>query len=187
MFPALLSCCAAVASDAPPPQSLAISADTPTVTIEPRSAGRGFVVLPTLEFRFRLTPACAAGWQTRAVTLGIADTRLTLEPGAADGDVLEALLSVPAAQLAPLPITGFCETVPETAESDARLTVAAAADSAPAALPVPGGELTVDAAVSAQAALLCASESGERLTFVARPLAITLICSGPPLKPAQGD
>ncbi len=144
-----------------PLQQLGIAAKTPAVTVGPLAAGRTFVALPTLEFRLRLEPLCADGWQARSVSVSVADTRLTLTPDGApqEDGALEASLTVPAAQLAPLPVAGFCEL---PAEGDRPRSGVA--------------ELTIEAAVSAQAALLCANDDGERLTFVAKPLAVTLVC-----------
>lgn len=158
----LLACGAGQQAVAETPlHRLGIAVDTPAVTVGPWAAGRTLVSLPTLEFNFRLEPLCADGWQPRSLSLSVADSRLTLAPTGAPGasDTLEASLTVPAAQLAPLPVAGFCESPTEGGEPQSGVA-----------------ELTIDAAVSAQASLLCSNGDAERLTFVARPLAVTLVC-----------
>lgn len=142
------------ASDTPAP-GLDLSADAPRVAVAPRPPGRGFLELPDLEYRFALLPRCPAGWSAAQLSLGVADTRTTLAPGPAPAELVAAL-TVPAAQLAPLPLSGFC-----------------AADAGD-----PGGEeLSIDAALSAHASLLCIGESDEQQRlFASLPLGLVLVC-----------
>ena len=157
LFPFIaLAAAAAAGADSHAPR-LELSADTPEIAIGPRPPGRGFLDLPDLEYRFTLRPSCPAGWQASQLSLAIADTRTTLEPAPGNA-LLAAALTVPAGQLAPLPVSGFCAA---DEEDDA-----AAADEA----------LTIEAALSAHASLLCVSEDDARRTFAAMPLGLRLLC-----------
>lgn len=144
---------------------LSIRADVPEISVNPRPPGRSYVILPELSYRFQLEPRCPAGFRPASVSLAIADTQSRF---AAEGDGLEAELTVPAAQLAPLPLTDFCELPAGSTEAVGE----AAAQPAGA-----GGRLEVGAALSAQASLTCADGERERMTFVSTPLALTLVCT----------
>lgn len=163
LFSALTLCCATFAAADTPPQQLTITVATPKVAIVPQIAGRGFIPLPELEYRFLLEPRCAPGWQARSITLSIADSRQVL-----NGEILDehgfarAALTVPAAQLAPLPVSGFCE---ETASGHDNAVASQVRR-----------ELRISAALSVHAALICVSEDAERILYLTRPLAVTLQC-----------
>lgn len=158
MFPLLALALAAGASGADRPQ-LEIRADAPEVGIGPRPAGREFLSLPDLEYRFAIEALCPADWQVAAVSVSVADTRRALE--LADGTLpVSAELKVPAQQLAPLPVSGFC-----------------VADDTAAPPPGAGAEeLRIDAALSAHASLLCVAGEQQRLAYASRPLGVTLVC-----------
>jgi len=144
---------------------LSVRADVPEIAVDPRPPGRRYVILPELSYRFQLEPRCPAGFRPASVSLGIADTRSRL---AADGDGIEAELTVPAAQLAPLPLADFCELSDADAGDDP--------DARPEKPAATGGRLEVGAALSAQASLTCADGERERMTFVSMPLALMLVC-----------
>lgn len=155
LFPLLaLAVPAAGLADAP---GLELAAEAPRVVVRPRPPGRGFLDLPDLEYRFALLPRCPAGWSAAQLSLGVADTRKMLSPGP-QADELATDLTVPAAQLAPLPLSGFCS-------ADAAAEGAA------------GEELTIDAALSAHVSLLCVGESEEQQRlFASLPLDLVLVC-----------
>ncbi|MDZ7644572.1 MAG: hypothetical protein U5K76_10365 [Woeseiaceae bacterium] len=165
LFPSLLApllALAATASGNTASPQLDVQVDTPQVAVSPRDAGRTLVQLPDLQYRFRLAPHCGADWTPVTVSLSVADSRLTL-----DGDALagtpephSASLHVPASQLAPLPVSGFCER--PLPDADGLLT---SADDAT-------GRLTVRAAMSAHAALLCAADDQQRITTRSHPLTL---------------
>ncbi|MEQ8208175.1 MAG: hypothetical protein RIA65_18520, partial [Woeseia sp.] len=136
-----------------PSHALTISADTPVVKVAAREPGRGFLALPKLDYSFSLQPACADNWVAGGLSLSIADSRLNIDPASLGQSLssLDAQLSVPANQLAPLPLSGFCEAtaLPEESEvgSETGRSITAADQ-----------RLTVTGALSAHAALLCVSE-----------------------------
>jgi len=144
---------------------LSVRPDVPEIALDPRPPGRSYVILPELSYRFQLEPRCPAGFRPASVSLGIADTQSRL---AADGDGLEAELTVPAAQLAPLPLADFCELPAGPGDAGG------GTGTRPAEA---GGRLEVGAALSVQASLTCADGERERMTFVSTPLALTLVCN----------
>lgn len=118
--------------------------------------------LPTLAFEFEIRAYCADGRRAKSVTLNVADTRrsLTADQIKSDGPT-EVTLEVPADQLAPLAIDGFCTVKDgEKVETAADVQV----------------ELNVFSALSAQASLLCEGEDGTAMTYVSRGLDVSLVC-----------
>lgn len=145
--------------------SLTVSANVPAVIIAPRNSGRNFLELPALEFLFEVRASCSAGRSPKSLSLGIADSRKSLAASeiASDGPT-ELRLEVPANQLAPLAVENFC------------VTAAAEDDNAAAE---PQTLLSVAAALSAQASLLCEGENDQVMTYVSRPLDVSLECALP--------
>lgn len=147
--------------------SLLMTADTPVVNIERRSEEQNFLRLPTLQYGFTLKSVCADGLKPVSIQLSVADTRRTLRGGDIQGDEngdkdIELTLSIPQEQIAPVAIKGFCILPDEDlAETDAR------------------NEITIPAALSAQASLRCASETAEQIVYVSSALDVTLNCSEP--------
>jgi hypothetical protein len=154
-----------------PLHTLTVTVDTPLVKVAPRASGRAFLNLPRLEYQFALQPACADSWQAAGLSLSIADSRITFnkERVTKDLPLIETRISVPAAQLAPLPLSGFCEIVEDDSDEQ---------PGGPMRLNGTGA-LTIDAAVSANAALICSSDQQERITYISQPLAVTLVCEPP--------
>lgn len=146
---------------------LLMTADTPVVNIERRSQEQNFLRLPALQYGFTLKSACVDGLKPVSIQLSVADTRKTLRgsdfQGDENGDTdIELTLSIPQEQIAPVAIKGFCVLPDEDlAVHDAR------------------NEITIPAALSAQASLRCASESDEQIVYVSSALDVTLNCSEP--------
>ena len=133
-----------------------IAADAPTVSVSPRPAGRNFIRLPSLEYMLVVRPHCGEGRTPGSLTVNIADTRRTVRAEAINIESpTEITLKVPAAQIAPLAVEGFCVT--------------GNGQAAP-------GELHIAAALVAQASLLCTGEGDQAMVYVSRPLAVSLIC-----------
>ncbi len=148
--------------------SLSMHADTPEVSVESRATKRSFLRLPTLQYAFRFDAVCSANLKPVSLLLSVADTRKTLDANEIEANATTAVsLSIPASQIAPVAIQGFCEQVDSREDG--------------------GGQrrqrneyMTIPAALSAQASLRCASESGEQTVYVSWPLDVKLICRRQP-------
>jgi hypothetical protein len=147
---------------------LSVAANAPTVNLAPRNPGRNFVRLPTLEYRFEIHTQCSDSRSPESLSLNVADTRKSLRADkiAEDGPT-EISLRIPASQIAPLVVEDFCIVPPEAGGEQMM--------EAPA-------QITIPAALSAQASLLCASDEGQAMTYVSRALDVSLVCD-----PQQDD
>ena len=154
---ALMAAVSAVAKD-----SLTVVANSPTVTIEPRNPGRSFLRLPALEYEFEIRTYCVENRSPESLSLNVADTRRSLAAGQiiSDGPT-RVSLRIPASQIAPLVVEDFCllkneENGESVAETPARITI--------------------PAALSAQASLLCEGDEDKAITYVSRTLDVSLVC-----------
>lgn len=146
--------------------TLTVTADAPAVTIVPRNPGRNFVRLPTLDYKFEIRAECSDQRLPGSLSLSVADTRKSL-PGdkiANDGPT-EMSLQIPAGQIAPLVIEGFCVAEGERVGNG----LSEAQD-----------QITIPAALSAQASLLCESDEDKVMTYVSRSLDVLLVCQRTP-------
>ena len=145
--------------------SLSIRADAPVVPLSLRAPGRHSLRLPALEYRFAIQVQCAANRSPESLSLSVADTRKSF---AADEIVANGLtefsLRIPARQIAPLVIEGFC-----VAPDNGNLEKIGASREFP-------DRITIPAALSAQASLLCSSDGHGEMTYVSRPLDVALVC-----------
>ena len=162
-FLATLALCCVCATIAHADNSLTMQANTPEVNIELRSAKRNFLRLPALQFAFVIDAVCVKNLTPVSLQLSVADTRKTLQ-----GDEIEAgaattiSLNIPANQIAPVVIQGFCER-PDSQESDGQQRNEQT-------------RITIPAALSAQASLRCSSEADTQTVYVSRPLDVILAC-----------
>ena len=148
----------ALATEPDPAQYIEVSADVPVVTIAPRRAGRFAVRLPSLTYSLVVTTYCDANWAPTSVSISIADSRKAFGPEQLNAEQdLELELRVPSSQIAPLRVEEFC--MGDAGED--------------------GDTLTIPAALSAQASLRCAMESEQSISYVTKPLDVTLECSKP--------
>lgn len=116
--------------------------------------------LPDLEYQFRIDAVCRRGLSPASLSLAIADTRRNFNAEQiAAGALDEVRLLVPAAQIAPVVIQDFC-----VAEGGAGETASAASP------------LTVPAALSAQASLLCLGDADQSMKYASANLDILLVC-----------
>ncbi len=175
MFPIAWLLVPLASSAEAPLHSLTVSVDTPLVKVAPRAAGRSLYSLPRLDYQFLLQPDCGAEWLPAGLSVSIADSRVTFA-GERLSNALPAIetgISVPAAQLSPLPLSGFCEIAEDS-------TDLALASPEPGPVRLNGtGSLTIAAALSAQAALICSADQQEHITYVSTALAVTLVCDVP--------
>ena len=145
--------------------SLSLTANAPTVAVAPRSPGRSFLQLPSLEFKFQVRARCSGSRSAESLSLNVADTRTSIAADriAKDGPT-EVELVIPAGQIAPIVVENFC-LVEESAPAGR-----AAAEPE---------QLTISAALSAQASLLCTGEEDQAMTYVSKTLDVSLQCQVP--------
>lgn len=146
--------------------TLTVAADAPAVTLAPRNPGRSFVRLPTLDFKFEIRTECSDERLPGSLSLNVADTRKSLPADkiVRDGPT-EVSLRIPAGQIAPLVIQDFC--VVQAEEDGNEISEAQT-------------QITIPAALSAQASLLCEGDEDKAMTYASRPLDVLLVCERPP-------
>lgn len=142
--------------------TLSIAADAPLVPLAPRDPGRNLLRLPALEYAFEIQSHCTDGRSPESLSLNVADTRKSLaaEQIINDGPTVIAL-RIPASQIAPIVIEDFCVLRPaENGDTTGQTP----------------SQLTIPAALSAQASLLCAGDEDKAMTYVSRSLDVSLMC-----------
>jgi hypothetical protein len=138
---------------------LQVAADTPAITVSTRSGRRNFMRLPALEFAFVIETSCRADLVPQAVSLSIADTRVTVSADELSSDLpLEISVRIPAAQIAPVAVNKFC-TNDDTAEGARK-----------------NKPVRISSVLSAQASLLCAGEPGSEMIYASASLDVLLHC-----------
>jgi len=173
VLPALCIC--AAGADETRLHTLSVAAGTPDVSVKPQPPGRRTLVLPALDYVFRVEARCHDDWTPQSLSLNVADSRISKA-----GEELKDLanqqldLNVPGKQLAPLTLRDFCviDTIGEGSAAAAEM----------AALPRQGkpapGRLTINAAL-AHASLRCSNGEEQETLYVSEPLDVTLICEEP--------
>ena len=145
---------------------LRLDADTPKINIEKGSTKRNFLRLPTVTFAFRIDAACIETLQPVSLLLSVADTRKSLRSDEINGNTkTEVALKIPASQIAPVAIQGFCEDNSPRENQDGRRQPQQNLQ-----------EITITAALSAQASLRCANETDEQTVYTSVPLDVILVC-----------
>jgi len=130
-----------------------ISADTPIVYVDKRSEGRNFMRLPALDYWFELAANCPADLEARTISLSVADTRKSFAANiTADGETISIPIRIPAAQIGPIAVDGFCLVADE--EETVR----------------------IPAVLSVQGSLLCANEEDSQMIYASKSLDVTLSC-----------
>ena len=160
---AFLTATADAVADAERTHSLQVGAAAATVTISESGNGRASLRLPALEFVFRLRPVCAEPFRAGSILLTVADSRRTLNEEQLEDEtaVSELRLTVPASQIAPVLVTDFC-----SAEADPDNDSYAQRSES----------LTLPGTLSANASLLCVTESEQEIVYTTAPLDVTLVC-----------
>lgn len=139
---------------------LSVSASTPTAKVSPRSRERAPLNLPDLEYQFSIDAVCHGGMSPASLSLAVADTRRSFNAEQITGGELDQVrLLVPAAQIAPVVVQNFC-----VAEGDSGSLESAASP------------LTVPAALSVQASLLCLDETDQSMKYASASLDVMLLC-----------
>lgn len=140
---------------------LSVVANAPVVPVAPRTPGRNFVRLPTLEYTFEIYAQCSDSRSPESLSINVADTRKSLQARQIASDrPTEISLKVPAAQIAPLVVEDYC-ILPDQEDGEAIRQLQT---------------LTIPAALSAQASLLCGGDEDEAMTYVSKTLDVSLVC-----------
>ena len=139
---------------------LTIGVEPAVAAISPLADGRRVVQLPTLEYEFAVNAGCGPDDTPSSVSLSIADTRRTLAGNEIpDGAPINAAITLPAQQIAPVVVDGFCSAAAGT-ESDA--------------------ERLIRGVVTAHFSLRCTGAAGESITYASRSLDVLLVCKREP-------
>ena len=142
-----------------PDARLSVEAPPAIVQVRPQSEGRRLVRLPGLEYELDVEAYCGEGAESQSVSISVNDTRLTLDSQQlAERAGSTIRLAVPARQVAPVAIDGFCKIDDETTQQ---------------------GGLLIRDAVTAHASLRCSNEETEWITYASRGLDVTLQCDVP--------
>jgi len=163
VFIALLLALSGLATTRPAAANdLVVSADTPEVTVSTRPAGQRFIKLPALKYEFTVSARCDAGLSPAALSLSIADTRVTLSAEElSSGPPVRLFISIPESQIAPVTVESFCA---HDADNDAN-------DNA--------RKVRISALLSAQVSLLCGNEITKEMTYASEALDVTVACELP--------
>jgi hypothetical protein len=144
---------------------LSVEAAPAVAALQSPPEGRSLVRLPALEFEFGILADCGPDRVATSVSISVADTRTTLtgDELLADGPIVAAI-RLPAQQLSPVAVDGFCS---ETAADDG------------------ANQVLIHDAATAHVSLRCANETGESITYASKSLDVTLVCDA--LTDDQGD
>lgn len=142
--------------------ALSVRADAPLIPLTERASGRQQVQLPTLEYLFEIQVRCRAGWLPDALMLSVADTRKSLAASEiVENGLTEIRMRIPSGQLPPLYVEDFCVA---NNNGDSRRS-----DNDSLRLTIPG-------ALSVQVSLSCLNDENSNVTYVSRPLDVSLVC-----------
>lgn len=133
---------------------LRVHADPAVAVLPLQQDGRNLIRLPGIEFHLHLAPYCAYSGKPESLSITIADTRRTLrEEDLQAAQTIDAAVLIPASQLAPFALQGFC--VDPASEGDSTL---------------------ISAALAAQVSLRCGRRSESSVVFAAESLDIRVDC-----------
>ena len=162
-----------ISAEPGPVQAIEISVNVPTVMVTPRRTDRFIPLrLPNLTYDLTLTTFCDKNWRPISVSISIADSGKSFNAQQLQGTaILKTELQIPAMQIAPLPVEQFC-----IKNKQEKLQPGNTNNNEP-----PSGsnrnKVTISSVLSAQASLLCTTESEQSITYVTKALDVTLECS----------
>ena len=160
------ACCLDAIAQSTESDTLTIEADTPIIEVGIQAAGRNFIKLPSLQYDILLNAQCVSGFLPKVMTLSVADTRKMLSHDGIATDTLTATnFTVPAAQIAPVAVDGFCIAATDDQSGN-------------------NDTLTIMSVISLQSSLLCANETESRMIYSSSGLDVTLLCKAP-AQPAE--
>ena len=144
---------ASYAWSASPPR-LTVEVTPAVAALQPLAEGRRLLRLPALEFQFGVNASCGPDQAVASVSISIADTRKTLGAEAfRDNAVVNATVALPARQIAPVAVDGFCPASQTESSS-----------------------LLIQGAVTAHLSLRCASADGDSIAYTSQSLDVTVVC-----------
>lgn len=165
----LLAMAANSKAESSPEGVLSIVTTTPVAEITPYLSRLDFVQLPTLEYEFEIRINCPENQTATSLLVSVADTRKLLNTKQlAAAAPLKLALRIPADQIGPIAVEGFCKIEQSDSTDDTQST--------------PNDPLAVfriAAALSAQASLRCESETDANVIYVSQALDVTLHCNRP--------
>lgn len=136
---------------------LHVNAEPAVAVLALQQGGRNLVQLPEMEFALSISPHCAERGERESLSITIADTRTTLRGEALRaGKSIDVTLRVPASQLAPFALQGFCTDPSSEGES-----------------------ILLGSALTAQASLRCARTGRPSIVFASEPLDVRAVCVSP--------
>jgi hypothetical protein len=150
---------ASLSASADPGARLGIAAQPAVVPIRLLREGRQLVHLPALEYALEIEAHCGEGGVARSVSISVNDTQMTLH-----GDQLTAgagnpvSLTIPARQVAPVAVTGYCMSGAPDTHHDT---------------------LLIRDTVTVHASLRCNENERDSITYAAEGLDVTLRCEAP--------
>jgi hypothetical protein len=119
-----------------------------------QQGGRNLVSLPDIEFRLGISTHCADAGRPESLSITIADTQKTLRSEELQAaSTIDVAIAVPASQIAPLALPGFCIDPASEGES-----------------------VSITAILAAQASLRCSRADSQSIVFAAEPLDIRVDC-----------
>lgn len=153
LVPALLIAGSVLADSTP---RLDVDAAPAIVRVKPLPVSRKPIRLPALEFQLDIRARCARDTEMQSILISVADTTKTIS----GDDVTEIHdepipFSVPARQVSPVAVDGFCRA---DGGRDRRT------------------ELLVRDAVTTNLSLRCAGEEGESITYTSHALDVLVQC-----------
>ena len=136
------------------PARLTVEVPPAVAALQPLAEGRRLLRLPALEFQFGIDANCGSEQAVASVSISIADTRKTLGGEAfRDNAVVNATVALPARQIAPIAVDGFCPASQTESSS-----------------------LLIQGAVTAHLSLRCASADGDSISYTSQSLDVTVVC-----------
>ncbi|MEJ2129048.1 MAG: hypothetical protein P8X81_09390 [Woeseiaceae bacterium] len=151
-----LAVAAAVIAAAEPGARLGIEAEPAVAKIRPFAEGRRLVHLPALEYQLNLDTHCGESAFVQSVSISVNDTQITLNSDHVANVAGEPVgFTIPARQVAPVAIDGFC--VEEDSDSQQ-------------------AGLLIRDTVTVHLSLRCKNETREWITYASRGLDVTLLC-----------
>ena len=161
----LLLLCGAVAGADDTTGRLRASAEPVRFDLAPLAAGTRFIVPPALTVEFSIEATCETAADAQSLSLSIADTQLLLGPAelTAQGPVR---LELPAGQLAPLRVDGFCRLDDDDADS---------------------GEKLIEDAYTARVSLRCTAGETQSIVYTTLPVDLRIQCDNGKTESAGTD
>jgi hypothetical protein len=140
------------------PEQLLVDAQAAIVEIDAVAEDRQLIKLPNLQFELAIKPMCGAAGRVESISVSAADTRQSYSANDInEQSVVNAPISIPSRQLAPLRIGDFCRTAIANNAEDL--------------------EMTIRGALTAHLSLRCLNDEEQSITYVSQALDVVLRCN----------